>query len=127
MGRAIIMHVDEAPWVRGGPRGEGDQSTGGGQLVGDLEKGPWIHVNWIPPGRVASPHSHSQDEVMYIIEGGFTVGKRFCGPGTVLFFEKDTQYGFTVGDQGVRFLNIRPGLATYTMDGKTSDPYKEKM
>ena len=50
MGRAIIMHIDDAPWIRGGPRGEGDHPDGGGQLVGDLEKGPWIHVNWLPEG-----------------------------------------------------------------------------
>ena len=56
MGRAIIMHIDEAPWVRGGPASEGDYPDGGGQLVGDLEKGPWIHVNWLPGGLVAPPH-----------------------------------------------------------------------
>ena len=64
MGRAIIMHIDDAPWIRGGPRGEGDHPDGGGQLVGDLEKGPWIHVNWLPGGLVAPVHSHDHDEIM---------------------------------------------------------------
>jgi len=127
MGRAIIMHIDEAPWVRGGPPGKQTGETGGGQLIGDLQKGPWIHVNWLPPGTNASPHSHSQDEIMYIVDGGFTMGKRECGPGTVLYIEKDTQYGFKVGPKGVRFLNIRPGgLATITMGGMTRNPYMEK-
>jgi hypothetical protein len=35
MGRAIIMHIDQAPWVRGGPPGDGQHPGGGGQLVGD--------------------------------------------------------------------------------------------
>jgi uncharacterized cupin superfamily protein len=123
MGKTIVMHIDEAPWVYGGPPAEEGHKNGGGQLVGDIEKGPWIHINWVPPGNYTPPHSHNQDEVMYIIEGGLTMGDRFCGPGTVVFIERGTDYDFTVGDQGVRFLNIRSGQATITMDGKTHNPY----
>ncbi len=89
MGRAIIMHIDDAPWIRGGPRGEGDHPDGGGQLVGDLEQ-----------------------------------GRRHCGPGTVVYLEANTQYGFEVWDEGVRFLNIRQGRATYAEAGREAvDPY----
>ncbi len=123
MGKAIIMHIDDAPWVRGEPRKPGDPMTNGGQLVGDMEKGPWIHVNCLPPNLVAPPHSHSHDETMYIVEGEFAMGNKECGPGTVLYIEKDTQYGFKVGPKGVRFLNIRQGLATITTAGKTANPY----
>lgn len=126
MGRVVIQHIDDAPWVRGGPRGTGDHPDGGGQLIGDLEKGPWVHVNWLPPGTVAPPHSHSHEEVIYVLEGGFSMGKRECGPGTVVYIAADTQYGFKVGEQGVRFLNIRQGLATYKEAGKeASNPYAE--
>lgn len=128
MGRAVIMHIDDAPWVRGGPRGEGNHPDGGGQLVGDLEKGPWVHVNWLPGGTVAPPHSHDLDEVIYIVEGGLSMGRRRCGPGTVIYLEARTQYGFTVWDEGVRFLNIRQGLATYAEDGGLSmNPYAEAL
>ncbi len=126
MARALIMHIDEAPWIRGGPRDEGDHPEGGGQLVGDLEKGPWVHVNWLPGGLEAPLHSHDHDEVMYVIEGGFSMGRRQCGPGTVVFIEANTRYGFRVWDEGVRFLNIRPGLARYAEAGKSAEnPYDE--
>jgi hypothetical protein len=129
MGRAVIMHIDDAPWVRGGPRAEGGDNAhpdGGGQLVGDLEKGPWVHVNWLPGGLVAPPHSHDHDEVMYVLEGGFSMGKRRCGVGTVVYLEAGTQYGFTVWDEGVRFLNIRSGLAKYAEAGReATNPYRE--
>jgi len=83
-----------------------------------------VHVNWLPGGLVAPPHSHDHEEVIYIVEGGFSMGKRKCGPGTVVYIEAGTQYGFTVWDEGVRFLNIRPGLATYAEKGKTgTNPY----
>lgn len=125
MGRAIIMHVDDAPWIRGGAKGEGDYPDGGGQLVGDLAKGPWVHVNWLPGGLVAPHHSHDHDEVMYILEGGFSMGKRKCGPGTVVYIEADTQYGFEVWEEGVRFLNIRHGLSHYAEAGHDAvNPYE---
>ena len=64
-------------------------------------------------------------QVMYVVEGGFSMGQRQCGPGTVLFIEANTQYGFEVWDEGVRFLNIRQGLARYTVAGQQSiDPYE---
>jgi hypothetical protein len=128
MGRAIIMHIDDAPWVRGGPRGEGDHPDGGGQLVGDLEKGPWVHVNWLPGGLVAPLHSHDHDEVIYILEGGFSMGRRRCGPGTVVFLEANTQYGFEVWDEGVRFLNIRNALAKihFAGDSASENPYEDE-
>jgi len=125
MGRAIIMHVDDAPWIRGGAKGKGDYPDGGGQLVGDLAQGPWVHVNWLPGGLVAPHHSHDHDEVMYILEGGFSMGKRKCGPGTVVYIEADTQYGFEVWDEGVRFLNIRHGLSLYAEAGHDAvNPYE---
>lgn len=127
MGRAIIMNIDEAPWVRGGPRGEGDHPDGGGQLVGDLEKGPWVHINWLPGGLTAPLHSHDFDEVIYILEGGFSMGRRKCGVGTVVFLEANTQYGFEVWSEGVRFLNIRQGLANFSEVGKEArNPYEDE-
>jgi len=126
VGRTIVQHVDEAPWVRGGPRAEGVEKhpEGGGQLVGDLERGPWVHVNWLPGGLVAPPHQHDKDEVIFILEGGLTLGGRRCGPGTVVYLERETPYGFTVWDEGVRFLNVRPGRAAIEMHGTSRDPYR---
>ena len=40
------------------------------------------------------------------------MGDRACGPGTLAYFDKDTEYGFTVGSQGARIIIIRPGPAT---------------
>jgi len=125
MSRTLVMHIDEAPWIRGGPRDEGGHADGGGQLIGDRERGPWIHVNWLPGGFEVPPHHHSHDEILYVVDGGLVFGGRRCGPGTVLYLEKGTEYGFRVFDEGVRFLNIRPGLATITMHGRTEDPYGE--
>lgn len=126
MGKAIITHVDDAPYLHGPRRKPGEPMPRASQLIGDLEKGPWIHINSVGPGGGAKPHSHSQDEVMYVLEGELQMGARRCGPGTVIYIEKDTQYGFTAGPEGVRFLNVRPGLATYIpVGGQPRDPYRK--
>ena len=127
MGRSITMHVDEAPWINGEPS-KGLPKKTGTQIIGDGEygeKAPWIVIASMEPYKLIPPHSHDQDEVIFIVEGSLTIGDQDRGPGTVIFVEKGTEYGFTVGGEGVRFLNIRPGLATVTMEGKTWDSYRE--
>ena len=110
MGKSKIMHIDEAPLVWGQPRRDDGVLVTGSQFVGDLEAGPWVYINSMEPNSAVETHSHTVDEVIYIVEGSLTIGGRTCGPGMVLAIEKDTEYEFTTGQEGVRFLNIRPGL-----------------
>ena len=128
MGKSIIMHIDEAPWLRGKPRRPNGPIETGNQLIGDLHKGPWIHINSVPPNEVNTPHSHNEDEVIVIMEGSLTLtrtGDRTCGPGTVMYIEKETDYGFTAGPEGVRFLIIHQGLAKTTRDGVAEDTWAD--
>ena len=126
MGKSIIMHIDEAPWILGQSHRDEGTIENGSQFIGDLDKGPWIHISSVEPNSGGGPpHSHNVDEVIYIVEGSLTIGDRTCGPGTVIAIEKDTEYDFTSGQEGVRFLNIRPGLANITMGGVTIDPYRD--
>ena len=124
MGRSIIMHVDDAPWVQGeeSARDAIKQKTekNGLQMIGDSEKGPWIHISHHEPDEIVPPHSHDVDEVLYVLEGELTLDDRLCGQGTVLFIEQDTKYGFTVGDHGVRFMAIRPGEVGTKFEGEES-------
>ncbi len=65
------------------------------------------------PGYTSRVHSHSQDEVIYVLEGEVSVGGRRCPAGTVVYVQKDTLYGpLVAGPQGVKFINIRPAKAT---------------
>ena len=124
MGRSIIMHVDDAPWIKGEASARDaikkHTEKRGTQMIGDREKGPWIHIHHIEPDKVVPPHSHDVDEVLYILEGEVTLGDRLCGPGTVLFIKQDTEYGFTVGDHGVRFMAVRPGQVGTKFAGEES-------
>ena len=120
MGKSLIMHIDEAPWVHGGP-GKPD-ATFGEQLVGDLADGPWVFILSSKAGNTDWHHMHSQDETFYVVEGEMEFGGKSHGPGTVMFIPKETEYSFTAGSQGVRFLNVRHGPAAYkARDGEWID------
>ena len=83
-----------------------------------------------PEGSAPPGHVHPiQEEIIYITSGhGELVtpeGTAKLDPGTVVYIEANTQYGFEVWDEGVRFLNIRQGLARYAEAGEQSmDPYE---
>ena len=109
MGNTLIMHIDEAPFRKGDVISEEGVPgrKAGNQIIGDETQGQHALIVCLEPSRAVPAHSHSADEVIYILEGELKVGQRVCSVGTVLFIEKDTAYSFTVGEQGVRFLNVR--------------------
>ncbi len=108
MGRSIVCHVDEAPWVLGGPREQGQARPRGTQLAIEEPEGPRVTITSWPPHHVVDPHSHSVYEVLHIIEGEIVLVDRQCGPGTLIYMDKDTEYSFATGPDGVRFVGYRP-------------------
>jgi quercetin dioxygenase-like cupin family protein len=60
------------------------------------------------PDAVVEPHAHTEDEIVYVLEGSILLGARTLGPGDALCVGKDTLYGFTTGPEGCSFLNFRP-------------------
>ena len=75
----------------------------------------WLHENYMG-GNPAPPtledkkrdiHSHSEDEIIFVMEGQMRLGAKLFGPGTALAVAADTFYNFTVGPAGLRFVNFR--------------------
>src|SRR5687767_8739150 len=62
---------------------------------------------------VSPIHSHSSDELIHVLRGSITVGRRVAGPGSTLAISAGQRYGFK--SDGFSFLNYRPGLATMTV------------
>ena len=58
------------------------------------------------PNNVVSPHRHTVDEVMLLLEGGLTLHgtAELLGPGSVIFLGANNAYGFDVGPEGVKWL-----------------------
>ena len=114
MAEATRFHVSELEWsgqIQGGVM----ERTGGRarrKLIGDPDLGLHVTFSEYDPHVVIEAHSHDQPELMYVLDGEFTVDGQRCGPGTVLRFPARTTYGpLTAGPQGTRFLVVRPGQA----------------
>jgi hypothetical protein len=68
----------------------------------------WLHESvFTVPSRIGA-HEHTEDELIFITRGEMRLGRKSLGPGAALAIDKDTQYGFETGPDGVNFLNYRP-------------------
>jgi quercetin dioxygenase-like cupin family protein len=61
----------------------------------------------LPAGAEINAHAHLEDEIIYVLEGEMRLGARTLGPGSSVYIEGDTLYGFRAGPAGLRFLNFR--------------------
>ncbi len=73
----------------------------------------WLHENRFSGGNAtrqdaeAGIHSHSEHEIIFVLEGEMRLGARLYGPGTALAIAADTLYSFTPGPSGLHFANFR--------------------
>lgn len=99
----------------------------------------WLHENHFPAGLDMSQeqaergiHSHTEDEIIFVIGGEIRLGTRIYGPGTALAIAADTLYGFTAGPAGLSFVNFRadmPGDISFAHGAKMSETgyWREKV
>lgn len=52
-------------------------------------------------------HTHSADEIIYVLDGTITMGSYTLGPGTALCVPGDVRYALVGGPDGHSFLNFR--------------------
>lgn len=86
----------------------------------------WFHSGETPDGMfdfVDQPHSHSQDEIIFVVSGSMLVGPRRVGPGTAFAVAADTVYSFTVKEEGLHFVNFRASESFISLvhDGKRDE------
>jgi len=77
----------------------------------------WLHENHFPPAEPLTEeqqkggiHSHSEDEIIFVIDGEMRLGNKPAGPGTALAIAADTLYSFSPGPNGLSFINFRAGM-----------------
>jgi len=71
-----------------------------------------------PPGFAGNFHSHSQDEIIFVLDGIVSLGPRGYGPGTALNIPADVTYRVSY-PEGATFVNFRRDASeqTYGRDG----------
>jgi hypothetical protein len=77
----------------------------------------WLHENTFPGVEPVSPddltvgvHSHSEDEIIFIVSGQIRLGRKLFPQGTAIAIPGGTLYSFTAGPDGMAFVNFRAGL-----------------
>ena len=61
--------------------------------------------------RQGPAHHHSQDEIIYLLDGSISLGSLEAEPGAILCIPANVRYRITAGPVGYRFLNYRSGPA----------------
>lgn len=77
----------------------------------------WLHENQFPPAEPLDEeqqkrgiHSHSEDEIIFVIDGEMRLGNKPAGPGTALAIAAETLYSFSPGPEGLSFINFRAAM-----------------
>jgi quercetin dioxygenase-like cupin family protein len=58
------------------------------------------------PNHFEPPHSHPEDEVIYLLSGELSFGNQDLGAGDALFVPKNTRYSLRTGDAGCEFVRV---------------------
>ena len=58
------------------------------------------------PNRFEPPHSHPEDEVIYMLSGTLAFGDQILCNGDVLFVPKDARYSLRAGEAGAEFIRV---------------------
>jgi cupin domain len=103
-----VFKYDEVPWT------DPDRDAGvpsRGVKTKKLAQGVcgfFVQSSVLPPGLRIEPHSHTVDELFFVLEGGCALddGQRLSASDTAIFPANEV-YGFTVGDDGMRYAVIR--------------------
>lgn len=117
MPKVSIVHADDRQKVMAalGLPEEIQRNMSQGEL--DSERWPYfpregetleLYEVHLHPHTEVNSHAHTEDEIIYVLDGEIRVGRRVLGAGAALYVEHDTLYAFSAGASGVRFLNFRP-------------------
>lgn len=69
------------------------------------------------PGNRGRSHSHSADEILFLVEGGIRLGAHEVPTDHAVFIPADTRYAVTCGPVKHAFLNYRPTASIQLYEG----------
>jgi quercetin dioxygenase-like cupin family protein len=61
------------------------------------------------PGHFEPPHSHAENEIIYVLDGALSFGDQQLGFGDAIFVPKNTRYSLSAGDAGAEFVRFGLG------------------
>jgi hypothetical protein len=89
----------------------------------------WLHQSSLvgPVPQEGSLHSHSADEIIFILDGAMLMGQRRVTAGTAMAIDGDTRYRVGVSEDGLAFLNFRThGSVVSMFEQGAKEPVDER-
>ncbi|WP_419848915.1 hypothetical protein [Candidatus Poriferisocius sp.] len=113
-----------------GPRGWGFSGDPAGTHATWFSDSTWestpltlLQVGRDTPSQGPS-HHHSQDEIIYLLDGSISLGSLEAEPGAILCIPANVRYRITAGPAGYRFLNYRSGPAAQVYERDSAPQFE---
>ena len=121
-GQAVIV-VGDKGWYQSG-NGDNYLARWFADSTQPSSRIAFFHVALPLPHRRDVPHTHTEDELIYVMDGSIVMGKQEYCAGTCLAIPGKVHYSVTTGANGVKFLNYRRD-ASIQEYGKVKEPELE--
>jgi quercetin dioxygenase-like cupin family protein len=109
----IDWHVPVAPGTDLEQAEEAGRLGARRKFLAQGDCGFYAQIVQIPPNFESPAHSHSHAEIFMVLEGGCTVNGKVMEPCDMTVIPSGVEYGFTSGPEGLRFLVVRNGAASF--------------
>ncbi len=116
-----IYRFEEAPWhVPTAPGTDPEQAAAAGRqgaarrLLAQGDEGFFAQVVRLPANFEAPVHSHDHEEVFMVLEGACAFDGQPMGRFDMTVVAANQPYGFVAGADGLSFLVVRRGPATFS-------------
>ena len=112
----LIRNAD-APWEEVSPEWKANQKAGDPglrfkRLISQEAGMPNMQQSDYFPHHHETPHSHPEDEILYVLSGAIFFGRETLGPGDAIFVPKGKIYSLRTEDSGAEFVRIGFGDLT---------------
>ena len=108
-------HVPVAPGTDPDAAAEAGRQGAARRYLAQGDAGFYTQVVKLPPGFAAPAHSHDHAEVFMVLEGSCEFDGQPMARFDLTVVEADTPYGFTAGPDGLSFLVVRQGAASFAV------------
>ena len=113
-------HVPTAPGTDPEAAAAAGREGAARRFLAQGEGGFYTQVVRMPAGFTAPVHSHDHSEVFMVLEGSCEFDGEAMERFDVVVVEADEPYGFTAGPDGLSFLVVRRGAASFSTDTEPS-------
>jgi len=114
-------HVPIAPGTDPEAAAEAGRQGAARRFLAQGDQGFYAQIVRMPAGFEAPVHSHDHEEVFMVLEGGCTFDGEPMGRFDMTVVAANESYGFVAGPEGLSFLVVRNGAASFSSAASGKD------